>query len=223
MNEVRLSPLDTAWLFTESRATPNHVGGLLQFRLPADAPKDFLRQLMADFRGHRNFTAPWNRRLKYAFNKNPVPAWIEDNAIDLEYHVRHAALPWPGGERELGELIGRLQSTPIDLARPPWECTIIEGLSDNRFALFIKMHHSLIDGVSGMKLLERAMASDAGKSSGFAAVLGPQQGNRGQGTPRGPRPHHGQRGIGRHRGVERAGQIAASIGGGVRQDHQAHW
>lgn len=164
MSEVRLSPLDTAWLFTESRATPNHVGGLLQFRLPADAPKDFLRQLMADFRGHRTFTAPWNQRLKYAFNKNPVPAWVEDDAIDLEYHVRHAALPWPGGERELGELIGRLQSTPIDLARPPWECTIIEGLSDNRFALFVKMHHSLIDGVSGMKLLERAMATDPAKS-----------------------------------------------------------
>ena len=180
MNEVRLSPLDTAWLFTESRATPNHVGGLLQFRLPADAPKDFLRQLMADFRGHRNFTAPWNRRLKYAFNKNPVPAWIEDNAIDLEYHVRHAALPWPGGERELGELIGRLQSTPIDLARPPWECTIIEGLSDNRFALFVKMHHSLIDGVSGMKLLERAMATDPAKSLNLPPFWAPNKATEGK-------------------------------------------
>jgi diacylglycerol O-acyltransferase / wax synthase len=164
MSTVRLNPLDTAWLFTESRATPNHVGGLLQFRLPADAPKDYLRQLMAEFRSHREFTPPWNRRLKFAFNKNPVPAWIENDDVDLEYHVRHAALPWPGGERELGELVGRLQSTPIDLARPPWECTIIEGLSDDRFALFVKMHHSLIDGISGMKLLERAMASDPAKS-----------------------------------------------------------
>jgi diacylglycerol O-acyltransferase len=85
---------------------------------------------MADFRTHRSFVAPWNRRLKVAFNLNPVPVWIEDDDIDLEYHVRHAALPWPGGERELGELIGRLQSTPIDLTRPPWECTIIEGLDD---------------------------------------------------------------------------------------------
>ena len=164
MSSARLSPLDTAWLFTESRATPNHVGGLLQFRLPADAPKDFLRQLMAEYRAHRSFSAPWNRRLKVAFNKNPLPVWIEDDAIDLEYHVRHAALPWPGGERELGELIGRLQSTPIDLARPPWECTIIEGLSDNRFALFVKIHHSLIDGVSGMKLLQRAMSTDITES-----------------------------------------------------------
>ncbi|MBK6470385.1 MAG: wax ester/triacylglycerol synthase family O-acyltransferase [Betaproteobacteria bacterium] len=164
MSAVRLSPLDAAWLFTESRATPNHVGGLLQFKLPPDAPRDYMRALMADFRSHRNFTAPWNRRLKLAFAMNPVPAWIEDDNIDLEYHVRHAALPWPGGERELGELVGRLQSTPLDLSRPPWECTIIEGLDGGRFALFVKMHHSLIDGVSGMKLLQLAMATDAAKS-----------------------------------------------------------
>ncbi len=177
MTTVNLNPLDTAWLFTEARATPNHVGGLLQFRLPEGAPKDYLRRLMAEFRSHREFNPPWNRRLKFAFNKNPVPAWIEDDAIDLEYHVRHAALPWPGGERELGELVGRLQSTPIDLARPPWECTIIEGLSDNRFALFIKMHHSLIDGISGMRLLERAMAFDPARSLAlppfWAAPSGP--------------------------------------------------
>lgn len=160
MSATRLNPLDTAWLFTESRATPNHVGGLLQFRLPADAPKDYLRQLMDEFRSHRTFTAPWNRRLKYPFTKNPLPAWVEDQDIDLEYHVRHAGLPWPGGERELGEMIGLLQSTPLDLSRPPWECTVIEGLKGNRFALFIKIHHSLIDGVSGMMLLQRAMSFD---------------------------------------------------------------
>ena len=164
MTATRLSPLDAAWLFTESRATPNHVGGLLQFRLPPDAPRDFMRRLMADFRAHRSFTAPWNRRLQVALTKNPAPAWVEDEQIDLEYHVRHAALPWPGGERELGELVGRLQSTPLDLTRPPWECTIIEGLEAGRFALFVKMHHSLIDGVSGMMLLQRAMAGDLEKS-----------------------------------------------------------
>ncbi len=161
---TRLNPLDTAWIFTESRATPNHVGGLLQFRLPEGAPKDFLSRLVADFRSHRQFSAPWNRRLKYPLLKNPLPAWVEDRDIDLEYHVRRVALPWPGGERELGELVGLLQSTPIDLSRPPWECTIIEGLEGNRFALFIKMHHSLIDGVSGMMLLQRAMSPDPAES-----------------------------------------------------------
>jgi diacylglycerol O-acyltransferase / wax synthase len=155
---VRLNPLDTAWLFTESRATPNHVGGLLQFRLPKDAPKDFLRRLMVEFRAHRDFAPPWNRRLRFPLTKNPLPSWVEDEDIDLEYHVRHAALPWPGGERELGELVGLLQSTPMDLSRPPWECTLIEGLDGGRFAIFIKIHHALIDGVSGMMLLQRAMS-----------------------------------------------------------------
>jgi diacylglycerol O-acyltransferase len=159
MEPIRLNPMDAAWLFTESRATPNHVGGLLVFRLPEDAPRNYLRTMMQEFRAHDTFTPPWNRRLKYPFTKNPAAMWVEAEEIDLEYHVRHAALPWPGGERELGELVGRLQSTPIDLARPPWECTIIEGLDDHRFALFIKLHHSLIDGVSGMKLLQRTMAS----------------------------------------------------------------
>jgi diacylglycerol O-acyltransferase len=164
MASTRLNLMDNAWVMTESRATPNHVGGLLQFQLPPGAPKDWIRQLMLDFRSQRHFTSPWNRKLKYAVSFNPVAEWVEDRHIDLEYHVRHAALPWPGGERELGELVGRLQSTPIDLSRPPWECTIIEGLAGDRFALFIKMHHSLIDGVSGVKLLQRAMASSAKES-----------------------------------------------------------
>ncbi len=161
---IRLNLLDAAWLFTESRATPNHVGGLLQFRMPEDASNHYLRDLMLEFRASREFAPPWNRRLKFALSLNPMPTWAVDENIDLEYHVRHAALPWPGGERELGELVGRLQSTPLDLTRPPWECTIIEGLSDNRFALFVKMHHSLIDGISGMRLMERALATDAQKS-----------------------------------------------------------
>ena len=167
MTTIRLNPLDAAWLLTESRATPNHVGGLLQFKLPPGAPQNFMRELMAEFRGHRTFAPPWNRRLKYAFNKNPVPAWVESDDADLEVHVRHAALPWPGGERELGELVGRLHSTPLDLARPPWECTLIEGLEGGRFALFIKMHHSLIDGVSGVKMLQRAMSFDREESLGL--------------------------------------------------------
>jgi diacylglycerol O-acyltransferase / wax synthase len=188
MTETRLNPLDAAWIQTESRATPNHVGGLLIFRLPPGAPRDFLRQLMTEFRTHRGFAPPWNRRLKVAFNLNPLPVWVEDDAIDLEYHVRHAALPWPGGERELGELVGRLQSTPIDLTRPPWECTIIEGLDGDRFGLFVKMHHSLIDGVSGMKMLQRAMSADRARSEGMPPFWVTGSGDADGGRRRAPSP-----------------------------------
>ena len=164
MSAIRLNPLDASWLYTESRDTPMHVGALLPFRLPTDAPKDFGRSLMAELRKHQRFAPPWNRRLKSSLLKMPVHHWIEDDAIDLEAHLRHTALPHPGGERELGELIARLHSQPLDLSRPPWECTLIEGLEGGRFAFFVKMHHSLIDGVSGMKLLQRAMPEDAEKS-----------------------------------------------------------
>jgi len=188
MSSIRLNPLDAAWLMTESRATPNHVGGLLVFSLPEGAPRDFLRRLMHDFRSYRGFSAPWNRRLKYAFPLNPVPEWVEDDDIDLEYHVRHAALPWPGGERELGELVGRLQSTPLDLSRPPWECTLIEGLERRRFALFVKMHHSLIDGISGMRLLQQAMSADAARSLSLPPFWSAPQDAAARAKPRAPAP-----------------------------------
>jgi diacylglycerol O-acyltransferase / wax synthase len=164
MTTTRLNPLDASWLYTESRETPMHVGALMPFKLPKNASPDFLRQLMAEFRTHRQFEAPWNRKLKSSILKSPVHYWIEDDEIDLEAHLRHTALPFPGGERELGELIARMHSQPLDLSRPPWECTVIEGLEGGRFAMYMKMHHSLIDGVSGMKLLQRLMSADPEKS-----------------------------------------------------------
>jgi diacylglycerol O-acyltransferase len=164
MTTIRLNPLDASWLYTESRETPMHVGALMPFKLPADAPPEFLRDLMSELRKERRFEAPWNRRLKSSILKSPVHHWVEDDEIDIEAHLRHTALPWPGGERELGELIARLHSQPLDFSRPPWECTLIEGLEGGRFAMYIKMHHSLIDGVSGAKLLQRVMAPDRDKS-----------------------------------------------------------
>jgi WS/DGAT/MGAT family acyltransferase len=164
MTTIRLNPLDASWLYTESRVTPMHVGALLPFALPTGAPKDFGRRMMAELKKHQTFAPPWNRRLKSSLLKMPVHYWIDDDGIDLEAHLRHAALPHPGGERELGELIARLHSQPLDLSRPPWECTLIEGLDGGRFAFYVKMHHSLIDGVSGMKLLQRAMPDAVDKS-----------------------------------------------------------
>lgn len=156
-----LNPLDASWLMVESRETPMHVGGLLRFSLPDDAPADFLRKLMNEFRVTRKFSPPWNQRLRAPSLKGLMPVWEIEADIDLEHHVRHSALPKPGGERELGQLIARLHSQPLDLTRPPWECVLIEGLTDNQFALYVKMHHSLIDGIGGIKLLEKAMSSDA--------------------------------------------------------------
>jgi WS/DGAT/MGAT family acyltransferase len=159
-----LNPLDASWLLVESRDTPMHVGGLMRFALPEDLPPDFFRELLTEFRAARSFAPPWNQKLRSAlFDPRKLwPAWERTEDIDLEHHVRLSALPTPGGERELGQLIARLHSQPLDLSRPPWECELIEGLAGGRqFAIYVKMHHSLIDGIGGIKLLEKAMAGDA--------------------------------------------------------------
>ena len=92
------------------------------------------------------------------------PVWVDDEDVDLDYHVRHSALPRPGGERELGILVSRLHSRQLDFTRPLWEAYLIEGLENNRIALYTKMHHSLVDGISGMRMLQRTMGDSAAAS-----------------------------------------------------------
>ena len=160
MTSKQLSPLDASWLYVESQDTPMHVGGLMIFELPEGAPPDFFQKMMSDFRAEQCFYPPWNRRLRSTRLKRLTHFWDDDQDIDIDFHFRLSALPWPGGERELGVLIARLHSHPLDFSRPPWECHVIEGLENNRFAIYIKMHHSLIDGVSAMRIPGKAMAKD---------------------------------------------------------------
>ena len=135
-----------------------HVAGLNIFSLPDDAPPDFLARLVAQLKDSKSFAPPWNLRLKRSVLRGVLPAWETDDGLDLDYHVRHSALPHPGGERELGVLVSRLHSHELDLSRPLWECHVIEGLENNRFALYIKIHHALIDGVGGMRMMARAFS-----------------------------------------------------------------
>jgi diacylglycerol O-acyltransferase / wax synthase len=157
----QVPPLDAAWLALESRDTPMHVGGLFEFTLPDDAPPDYLKEQFALMREPHPIPPPWNLRLvETPVLGRRVPLMRESRDVDLDYHIRHSALPHPGGQRELGILVSRLHSYELDLHRPLWEVHLIEGLEGNRFALYSKMHHSLIDGVSGMRLIMRAMSSD---------------------------------------------------------------
>ncbi|MGH8529879.1 MAG: WS/DGAT/MGAT family O-acyltransferase [Nevskiales bacterium] len=160
MKTKRLNPLDASWLLVESRETPMHVGNLQILSLPKNAPDDYLNKMVANLKSAGDFASPWNLKLRGGSVGRYLPKWVEDNDVDIDYHFRHSALPKPGGERELGILVSRLHSHQLDLNRPPWECHLIEGLEDNRFALYTKMHHSLIDGVSGVRLLQRILSSD---------------------------------------------------------------
>ncbi|MBD3640923.1 MAG: wax ester/triacylglycerol synthase family O-acyltransferase [Marinobacter sp.] len=158
----RLGTLDASWLAVESEDTPMHVGTLQIFSLPEGAPETFLRDMVTRMKEAGDIASPWGYKLAWSgfLGRLVAPYWVEDKKIDLDYHVRHSALPRPGGERELGILVSRLHSNPLDFSRPLWECHVIEGLENNRFALYTKMHHSMIDGISGVRLMQRVLTTD---------------------------------------------------------------
>ena len=138
-----------------------HVGGLFEFTKPPDAGPGFLAETLDGMRGEHKVPPPWNLKLVDGpLVGHRLPLMREDRDVDLDYHVRHSALPHPGGQRELGILVSRLHSNQLDLHHPLWEMHLIEGLEGNRFAIYIKMHHALIDGVSGIRMILRALSSD---------------------------------------------------------------
>ena len=148
---------DSAWLFTDSHRTPMQVGMLATFRVPEDRPT-FVADLVARWRETKQFAPPFN----YLYKSLPVPSWVEleSDQIDLDYHLRHSALPAPGSQRELGVLVSRLHSSMLDRRYPLWECHVIEGLEQDRWSLYIKAHHSQVDGVGGIRLLRRILSVD---------------------------------------------------------------
>ncbi|MDT5365149.1 MAG: diacylglycerol O-acyltransferase / wax synthase [Mycobacterium sp.] len=137
-----------------------HVAGLQLFLPPSDAGPDFVRDLYE--------TIVKNDDVQPTFRKHPGRmlggisnvAWAFDDDVDIDYHLRRSALPRPGRVRDLLELVSRLHGTLLDRHRPLWEASLVEGLSDGRFAVYTKIHHSLLDGVSAQRLTIRAMSPD---------------------------------------------------------------
>jgi WS/DGAT/MGAT family acyltransferase len=161
MSDKRLTASDAMFLYGESRETMMHVAGMMPFSLPPGAPPDYMRSLMDEIRAGIAVHRPWNLRLRTPeLLRNPLQTWVEDTDVDLEYHVRRSALPSPGDERELGILVSRLHGHPIDFHRPPWELHLIEGLEGGRFAMYVKMHHALVDGFTAMRMLANALSPD---------------------------------------------------------------
>jgi WS/DGAT/MGAT family acyltransferase len=166
---IRLSLQDELFLRAETRETPVHVGGLQIFRIPSRAPAHFVSTLAARLRSHPVSVAPLNYRLAGGITGKVMPSWEVDPDVDLDYHFRQSALPGPGGERELGMLVSRLHSTPMDLTRPLWEYHLIEGLSGGRFATYTKLHHAMFDGAAGMRLVNLSARRSTSKVPPFWA------------------------------------------------------
>jgi len=158
MKRIPLALNDASWLLAETRRTPMQIGLLATFTKPADAGPSYVADIVERWRNTRRFEAPYN----YLARGTVRRTWevLPDDKIDLEYHFRHSALPAPGGERELGVLVSRLHSARMDRRYPLWECHIIEGLYDDRWAIYMKSHHSQIDGVGGVRLSRRIFSID---------------------------------------------------------------
>jgi diacylglycerol O-acyltransferase / wax synthase len=157
-----MSPTDSVFLLTESREHPMHVGGLQLFAPPEGAGPDFAREAYETLVANPDFQPTFRKRPAWVLGGVANVAWTYDDAddLDIDYHVRRSALPTPGRVRDLLELTSRLHSTLLDRHRPLWEAHFIEGLNDGRFALYSKFHHSLIDGVSALRLMQRTLSTD---------------------------------------------------------------
>ena len=144
----RLTSIDASFLHNEGQSSHMHVGGLTIFEGPPPAIQDFLDHI----RGRLHLVPRYRQKLAIPPLETGRPLWVDDHNFNLEYHVRHTALPEPGSEEQLLRLAARIFSQRLDRAKPLWETWMIEGLEDNRFALITKTHHALIDGIAGVDL-----------------------------------------------------------------------
>ncbi len=144
----RLTSTDASFLHQEGPSSHMHIGGVLVFEGPPPAFRDYLDHV----RGRLHLVPRYRHKLATPPLESGRPVWVDDLSFNLEYHVRHAALPAPGSEEQLFLLAGRIASQALDRSKPLWESWLVEGLEGDRFALIFKTHHALVDGVSGVDL-----------------------------------------------------------------------
>lgn len=140
------------FLYMETPTNQMHVAGVFLVD-PASAPGGFSFAKVHDMvAGRLGRAAPFRRRVVDVPFRIAHPVWIEDPNFDLDYHVRRACLPSPGGRAELEDLVGHVVGLPLDRQRPLWELFVVEGLEGGLQAVVVKMHHAAIDGISGAEL-----------------------------------------------------------------------
>jgi WS/DGAT/MGAT family acyltransferase len=150
----QLSGLDASFLYMETPAQFGHVSSLSIFARPEDDPDyDPFTAWREQIERRLPMLEPLRRRLRNVPLGLDHPFWIDDPDFDLDFHVRHTAVPPPGSDAQIGELVARLVGRPLDRSRPLWETYVIEGLPDDRFGILTKVHHATIDGASGAELL----------------------------------------------------------------------
>ena len=145
----RMSLLDAAFLDVEDGVTHMHIGSLARFEGPAPhfpALVDLMERKLPRLQRYR-------QRVRFVPGGIGRPVWVDDPHFNLRYHVRHTALPAPGLADDVRNLMGRLMSQPLDRQRPLWEAWVVEGFDDGSWAIISKVHHCMVDGISGTDLM----------------------------------------------------------------------
>jgi WS/DGAT/MGAT family acyltransferase len=178
---------DSMFLIAETREHPMHVGGLQLFELPEGAGPDYLNDVYRRLVESADVHGVFLRKPVRGLTSFGQWSWRQEDDIDLEYHVRFSALPRPGRVRELLALVSRLHGSLLDRHRPLWELHLIEGLEGNRFAVYTKVHHSVLDGVSALRWMTRALSPDPDETDMPAVFALPERPRRSTGNraPRG--------------------------------------
>ncbi len=144
----RLTAVDASFLTNEKDSSHMHVGGILIFEGPPPSYGDLLEHIHS----RMHLVPRFRQKLAFPPLQSGRPFWVDDPSFNLEYHVRHSALPSPGSEEQLRNIAGRVFSQRLDRSKPLWELWLVQGLKRKRFALVSKTHHALVDGVSGVDI-----------------------------------------------------------------------
>ncbi len=156
----QLSGLDNSFLLMEAGGQLGHVGSLSFFDREGLGERSFKDALRATIEDRLHLLGPYRRRLVEVPLDLVRPFWIEDPDFDLDFHLRHIAVPPPGDDHQISELISRIHARALDRSKPLWEIYVIEGLANGRVGLYTKIHHCTIDGVSGAQMTQVLLDQD---------------------------------------------------------------
>jgi diacylglycerol O-acyltransferase len=158
----KLTPLDASFLHLETPRTHMHIGGVAIFEpSPLGTGRALYDGLAKAIAPRLDLMPRYRQKLAFVPLSLDTPVWVDDPDFDMSNHLVRAALPKPGGDEELRELIGRVFSRQLDRRRPLWEIYIVEGLRDGRWALLTKSHHAMVDGISNLELATILLDVDA--------------------------------------------------------------
>jgi len=149
----RLSPLDASFLHVEDSVSHMHIASVAVFEGPSPA----FTEVVSRVRSKLPLVPRYRQIVRFVPFDLGRPVWVDDPHFNIDYHLRHTALPAPGGEGELRKLVGRVMSQPLDRTRPLWEIWVVEGLDGGQWAMLSKTHHAMVDGISGTDLMASIM------------------------------------------------------------------